>query len=95
VNPDELLAQSGLTSAQSNALIPGQRLVIPRTGNPFPGDRAWHHRPDTFSVGVTYNTDTVYGVACYYGDIEPQVIADANSIAVTSALTSGQKLNIP
>jgi hypothetical protein len=93
VNPDELLSLSGLTTAQSNALLPGQRLTIPQTGNPFPADRSWHDHPDTYTV--TSSSQTVYGVACYYGDIEPAVIAQHNGISVTSALTVNQTLNIP
>ncbi|MEW6405488.1 MAG: LysM peptidoglycan-binding domain-containing protein [Chloroflexota bacterium] len=93
VNPDELLSLSGLTTAQSNALIPGQKLVIPRTGNPFPADRSWHDHPTTHTVASS--SDTVYGIACWYGDIEPKVIADANGIAINATLTAGQKLNIP
>jgi hypothetical protein len=93
VNPDELLSLSGLTAAQSNALIAGQKLVIPQSGNPFPADRSWHDHPTTYTVSSS--NETVHGVACYYGDIEPIVIANANGISVTSSLSVGQKLNIP
>jgi len=93
VNPDELLSLSGLTTAQSNALIVGQKLVIPQTNSPFPADRSWHDHPTTYTVPSS--DQTIYGVACYFGDIEPSVIASANSISVDAALTTGQKLNIP
>jgi hypothetical protein len=93
VNPNELLSLSGLTTAQSNALMPGQNLNIPQTGNPFPGDRSWHDHPDTYSVSSS--DQTVFGVACYYRDIEPAVIANANGISVSSSLSVGQKLTIP
>jgi len=93
VNPNELLSLSGLTTAQSNALMPGQNLNIPQTGNPFPGDRSWHDHPDTYSVSSS--DQTVFGVACYYGDIEPAVIAQQNGISVSTALSIGQKLTIP
>ncbi len=95
VNPDELLSLSGLTTAQSNALIVGQKLIIPQTNNPFPADRSWHDHPAGTVYTVPSADQTVYGVACYYGDIEPSVIASANSISVDAALTTGQKLNIP
>src|SRR5512141_1204108 len=39
VDPDELLAASGLTNAQANNLSAGTVLKIPQTGNPFPGSR--------------------------------------------------------
>jgi LysM repeat protein len=94
VDPDQLLASSGLTGAQANNLSTGTVLTIPQ-GGAFPGDRSWHDHPANFTVGVTYDTNTVYGVACYYGDIEPSVIAQNNNISVDSALTPGQTLNIP
>jgi len=94
VDPAELLRLSGLSSAQANSLSTGTVLTIPQSGT-FPGDRSWHDHPATFTVGVTYNTNTVYGVACYYGDIEPSTIASNNNISVDATLTAGQTLNIP
>lgn len=94
VDPDQLLALSGLTAAQADSLSAGTVLTIPQSGT-FPGDRSWHDHPATFTVGVTYATNTVYGVACYYGDIEPSVIAQYNGISVDATLTAGQTLNIP
>ncbi|HAV78239.1 MAG TPA: hypothetical protein DCX53_12895 [Anaerolineae bacterium] len=94
VDPDQLLSLSGLTSASANNLSAGTVLTIPQSGS-FIGDRSWHDHPATFTVGVTYDTNTVYGVACYYGDIEPSVIAQNNGISVDASLTAGQVLNIP
>lgn len=94
VDPDQLLSLSGLSSYQADSLSAGTVLTIPQSGS-FPGDRSWHDHPATFTVGVTYDTNTVYGVACYYGDLEPSVIAQNNGISVDATLTSGQTLNIP
>lgn len=94
VDPDELLRLSGLSAAQADSLVAGTVLTIPQSGS-FPGDRSWHDHPATFTVGVTYDTNTVYGVACYYGDIEPSVIAQNNGISVDATLSAGQTLNIP
>lgn len=94
VDPDQLLSLSGLSSFQADSLSAGTVLTIPQSGS-FPGDRSWHDHPATFTVGSTYDTRTVYGVACYYGDIEPSVIAQNNGISVDAALTVGQTLNIP
>jgi LysM repeat protein len=94
VDPDQLLSMSGLTQAEADNLSAGTVLTIPQSGS-FVGDRSWHDHPATFTVGTTYNTNTVYGVACYYGDIEPSVIAQHNNISVDAVLTSGQVLNIP
>jgi LysM repeat protein len=91
VNPDELLALNGIYDG--DLFMPGLALKIPQTGNPFPASRALLAHPATYTV--TSASDTVYGVACYYGDVEPASIASANGIAVSAKLTVGQKLNIP
>lgn len=93
VNPDELLAASGLTSAQADNLSAGTVLTLPQTGNPFPGSRVWHNHPDTYTVDYSY--ETIHGIACYYGDIDPALIAQTNGISVNAVLTPGQKLTIP
>ena len=91
VDPDELLAQNGLVDSQT--LYAGKVLTIPQTGNPFPGSRVWHNHPDTYTVDSS--SETVFGVACYYGDIDPSLIAQANGISVGASLTVGQQLKIP
>jgi LysM repeat protein len=94
VDPDQLLSVSGLSGAEANSLSAGTVLTIPQGGS-FPGDRAWHSHPATFTVGSTYDTNTVYGVACYYGDLDPATIAQNNGISVDAILTAGQTLSIP
>jgi LysM repeat protein len=96
VSPDELMSINGLVDSQ--IVTPGLVLKIPQTGNPFPTTRAWHTHPATFVVGTTadftaYNT--IFGVACYYGDVLPQAIAQANNLSLSATLTSGQQLTIP
>lgn len=91
VNPDELLSLNGLQSGE--VLLPGLSLKIPQTGNPFPGSRAWHSHPDTYTVDDA--SETLYGVACYYGDVDPAALAQANNLALTATLTVGQQLTIP
>ncbi len=92
VDPDELLALSGLSSAQANSLSAGTVLKIPQSGA-FPGSRMWHNHPDTYTVDSS--SETIYGVACYYGDIDPNAIASANGISASASLTAGQQLQIP
>jgi len=93
VDPDELLAASGLTSAQADNLSTGTVLKIPQTGNPFPGSRVWHNHPDTYTVDAS--SETIFGIACYYGDIDPALIAQTNGLSVNTSLTPGQRLTIP
>jgi LysM repeat protein len=90
LNPDALLAANGLTA--TSPVSPGLTLTIPQTGS-FPGERSLHAHPDTYTVDTS--DTTIYGVACYYGDVQPQSIASANGLSLSSALTIGQRLTIP
>jgi len=91
VDPAELLSLNGLASG--DVYYPNLTLIIPQSGNPFPGTRVWHSHPDVFTVDSADRT--IYGVACYYGDVEPAAIAQANGLQLTAILTVGQQLNIP
>lgn len=89
VNPDDLLALNGFSQGQ--ILQPDSQLRIPQTGS-FPGNRALHTHPTQYTVAVD---DTIYGIACYFGDIDPTSIAAANGLSLSSPLTTGRILNIP
>jgi LysM repeat protein len=91
LNPDELIALNGLQSGE--IFIPGLTLQIPQTGNPWPGERALHSHPDTYTVDDA--NETIYGVACYYGDVDPAAISQANNLPLSADLTVGQQLTIP
>jgi peptide/nickel transport system permease protein len=91
VDPNELLTLSGLVSQQT--FFAGTVLTIPQTGNPFPGNRALRPHPTKYTVFSPI--ETIYGIACAFGDIDPTVIAQANGISFDSGLSAGQQLNIP
>jgi LysM repeat protein len=91
VDPTELLARNNLTTAQAYNLATGTVLSIPQSGS-FPGTRARAAHPTTYTV---LSGDTMYSVACKFGDVDPAAIAQANNIAVGAALTAGQQLSIP
>lgn len=93
VDPDALLQASGLTSAQANSLAAGTVLTIPQSAGPFPGNRALRAHPASYTVASS--SETVYSVACLYGDVDPNAIASANGISASSKLTVGQSLQIP
>lgn len=92
VDPDDLLALSGLSSSQANSLSSGTVLKIPQSGS-FPGDRALAAHPTTYTV--VSSDETIYGVACKFGDVDPAAIATANGISASASLTAGQQLQIP
>jgi LysM repeat protein len=89
VDPDDLLSRNGLGSGQ--ILQPGLVLQIPQTGS-FPGTRALNAHPAQYTVAVD---DTIYRIACHFGDVDPSSIAAANGIALSTKLTTGKILNIP
>jgi LysM repeat protein len=91
VDPDEILALNGL--ADSQTIYAGLALKLPQTGNPFPGDRMLRTHPASYTVVTT--GETVYSVACTFGDADPARIAQNNNISVGTVLTAGQTLNIP
>ena len=90
VDPAELLQANGLS--EGDVLQPGTVLQIPQTGNPFPGTRSLHAHPAQYTVTLN---DTIYRIACYYGDVDPTSIAAANSLTAPYTLTTGRVLNIP
>lgn len=90
VDPDELLALNGLSDG--SIFMAGTTLKIPQSGA-FPGDRALRAHPTTYTV--TSSDETLYSIACLFGDVDPATIAQANGLALGSPLTLGQAVKIP
>lgn len=90
VDPEELLRISGLSAGI--LYPPGTVLSVP-SGPAFPGERMLKNHPATYTVAAS--DETVYGIACLFGNIEPSAIAQANGISVDASLTAGQSLSIP
>ena len=93
VDPDALLAARGLTPAEAYNLVAGTVLTIPQNAGGFPGSRSLQAHPASYSV--VSGDETVYSIACKYGDVDPNAIATANNISASSKLTVGQVLQIP
>jgi LysM repeat protein len=94
LNPEELLRLNNLRDWNAQYLSPGLTLQLPQTGDPFPGIRALHNHPDTYTVSGNNDT-TIYGIACHYGDVDPAAITQANNLPLYTNLTIGQQLTIP
>ncbi len=90
VDPGELLRMNGLTSY--SVYYGGMVLRIPQSGRSFPGNRSLRPHPATYNVRPG---DTLFSIACIYGDVDPNVIAYVNNIQVNAKLEIGQSLNIP
>jgi len=90
VNPNELLSMNGLSNG--SLYQAGLTLQIPQTALTFPGDAALIPHPATYTV---LSGDTIYGVACKYGNAYPEAIAAANGLQSPYTLTVGQTIQIP
>jgi LysM repeat protein len=90
VDPAALLSLNGLSSG--DLYYPNLTLKIPQSGS-FPGTRALRNHPATYTVSGS--DETVYSVACLFGDVDPGAIAQANNLSSSAALTPGQQLSIP
>lgn len=90
VNQSELLSINGLST--SSVVPVGFTLKIPQTGNTFAGQRSLAKHPDDYTVIAG---DTIYKVACKYGDVDPMAIAQANGLESPYNLSTGQVLRIP
>ncbi|HEB65975.1 MAG TPA: LysM peptidoglycan-binding domain-containing protein [Chloroflexi bacterium] len=90
INPDQLLAANNMGKASQS--YPGQTLVIPQNAKPFPGKRALAAHPTKYTVRAG---DTIYTIACTFGDVSPDAIIAANSLSKPYTLQAGQVLQIP
>ena len=91
IDPTELLNLNNLTSAQAQSLQPGLTLSIPQSGKAFPSARALHAHPVSYTVPSNTN---VYGIACFFGDVDPAAIVSRNNIADPNNVTAGTVLQI-
>lgn len=90
VDPKELLALNGLSSGMLYS--PGLVLTIPQTGNPFPAPRSLLAHPiPNYTV---MQQMTVYQLACQFGDVDPVVLMQVNSLT-SPILSLGQTISIP
>lgn len=90
VDPDQMLSLNGLHDSET--IYPGLTVKVPSSGS-FPGPRALKAHPATYIVRAD---DTIYSVACQYGDVDPVNIAAANGMtAPPYTLTVGAQLQIP
>jgi LysM repeat protein len=90
VDPDQLLSLSGMTSP--DVYYQGQVLKIPQSGA-FPGSRALLAHPGNYTV--LSSDETLYSIACKYGDVDPAAIASLNGVSAGAKLSAGQQIKIP
>lgn len=90
VSVSELLSLNKLSTGVT--YYPGLVLKMPQTGHAFGSGRVWHAHPDNYTVEAG---DTLNSIACWYGDLDPLEIAEANGLSSPYTVTAGQTLSIP
>jgi LysM repeat protein len=89
VDPGQLMALNGLMV--NDVLRVGSVINIPGFGS-YPGRRATMRHPDAY---VVQPGDTLYTIACQYGDLDPQAILEANGLESAKAVDPGMRLRLP
>ena len=95
IHPEDLLGANGISPFQYY-FSPGTRLRIPQNARPFTAfaPRALQPHPTTYTVHGS--GETIYSIACKFGDVWPEDIAAANGLPVSEQpLAPGTVLHIP
>ncbi len=89
VLPADLLSLNGMNA--NSQPYAGTVIKIPQSGS-FGAGRARNAHPAVYTVRAG---DTIGGIACWYGDADPNTIFAANGLPANSVITVGQVLQIP
>jgi LysM repeat protein len=90
IDPGQLMWVNGFCPGQ--IFYAGQGIIIPNNPLPYRGRRAFHIHPATYQVRPG---DTIFKIACFFGDVDPLYLAQVNELAAPFRLRVGQILNIP
>lgn len=90
LDPADLISLNGLGADE--LVSPGTTLQIPQTGAWTGEGRVRNPHPTTHTVS---SGETIYSIACYYGDVSPEAIIAVNHLEEPYDLSVGQALNIP
>ncbi|MBE0686861.1 MAG: LysM peptidoglycan-binding domain-containing protein [Anaerolineaceae bacterium] len=89
INPNDLVSINNI----SGFVAPGTVLTIPTDSTwPVEFERALIAHPTTYNVLAG---DTIYKIACQFGDVDPNDIIFANNLEDPYTLTASQVINIP
>ena len=90
VSISTLLSLNGLNINSRPAV--GTVLKLPADTGWDTGARSLIAHPATYTVK---DGDTIYSIACAYGDVDPNALIVANSLQSPYTLTAGQSLQVP
>ena len=90
VDPGDMLSINNLYTGSMLSI--GDVLDVPQTGSWPTEDRALLDHPDVWNVS---SGETVYSIACAYGDVWPEHIIQANGLTEPYDLSEIETLQIP
>ncbi|MEX2143966.1 MAG: LysM peptidoglycan-binding domain-containing protein [Anaerolineales bacterium] len=93
IDPAAILSANGLTEQEASNLSVGAKLVIPvdQVGT-YGANRQLRSHPASYT---TTGADSFYSIACAYGDVWPEHIAEANGMELEDEIRGGIQLYIP
>lgn len=93
IDPAAILDANGLTEDEANNLSVGAKLVIPVDDvGTYGPNRQLRSHPTTYTAS---GADSFFSIACAFGDVWPEHIAEANGMELDDNLKSGMQLHIP
>jgi hypothetical protein len=93
IDPASLLSANDLTESQASNLSVGYELLIPVDDiGTFGANRELRSHPATYTAS---GNDTLFSIACAFGDVWPEHIAEANGMDIDDELQAGTTLHIP
>jgi hypothetical protein len=88
-----ILEANGLTEQEAENLSVGYKLVIPVDDvGTYGPNRQLRTHPTTYTAS---GADTFYSIACAFGDVWPEHIAEANGMELDDNIKAGMLLHIP
>jgi LysM repeat protein len=90
IDPDALMAANNISN--STELSVGTVINIPTSAGSFGGNRSLRSHPTTYTAS---SVDTFYSIACQFGDVWPEHIAEANGKDIDYEPSAGEQLHIP
>ena len=95
ISVTQLLAQNGIESPDEKGV--GDTVIIPRSPKPWNlvdgyGRRMLVLHPAAYRI---QSGDTLFSIACAYGDVLPEDLAVQNHLVLGEPLTAGTTINIP
>lgn len=92
IEANALIAANGITEDQAAELSVGTTLNIPNDAPPYGGQRSLRTHPTSYTAS---GLDSFYSIACQFGDVWPEHIAEANGKELDYPPSAGEQLHIP